>query len=138
MNGKIYIAEPLLLVCEELYDVSGNVFPESRPEADGTQMKDMVVVRFSSSVRDNNVQQVAMVRFELIVRNKFKGIADVSRLQEMLDILVSKFPIIIGRYAFTVDKESTVKSEGNDGLGFTKWYLLAKLKTNTTDNCTNI
>ena len=94
MNGKIYIAEPLLLVCEELYDVSGNVFPESRPEADGTQMKDMVVVRFSSSVRDNNVQQ-GRVFFTLCILKHFVDIIRPNNtFKQRLVALLSKYPMV--------------------------------------------
>ena len=135
MRKKYYIADCLEVICGLLTDVSGNVFPDHRPEAKGSQMQDMVVVSLPVTIEDMNVQQVTTVRSELIVRNKAEGVADIPRLQEMLDTLASKFPIVNGRYSVT---SPYVALKGNDGLGFTVWNVQARLTINTTDNYTNI
>ncbi len=131
MTKKFYIGECLQVICGLLSDVSENVFPDHRPEAKGKQMQDMVVVSLPVTVNDNNVQQDTVIRFELMARNKSTGIANIIRLQQMLDTLTAKFPIVSGRYSFV---SPTVVLKGNDGLGYTVWNVQARLIINTTDN----
>lgn len=130
MKKKYYIAECLEWICGQLADVSGNVFPEHRPEAKGKQMPDLVVVSLPTAIDDKNVQQDATIRFELMARNKATGIADTPKLQKMLDTLTEKFPMVNGR--FSVVRPSLVL-KGADGLGFTVWNVQARLITYTTD-----
>ena len=130
MKKKYYISDCLQWICKELSDVSSNVYPDHRPEAKGNQMADIVVVSLPVTIDDMNVQQVTTVRFELIVRNKATGIANIPKLQQMLDALTGKFPMVDGRYSIT---HPYVALKGNDGLGFTIWNVQATLKINTTD-----
>ena len=131
MTKKFYIGECLQVICGLLTDVSENVFSDHRPEAKGKQMQDMVVVSLPVTVNDNNVQQDTVIRFELMARNKSTGIANITRLQQMLDTLTAKFPIVSGRYSFV---SPTAVLKGNDGLGYTVWNVQARLIINTTDN----
>lgn len=131
MTKKFYIGECLQVICGLLTDVSENVFSDHRPEAKGKQMQDMVVVSLPVTVNDNNVQQDTVIRFELMARNKSTGIANITRLQQMLDTLTAKFPIVSGRYSFV---SPTFVLKGNDGLGYTVWNVQARLIINTTDN----
>lgn len=131
MKKKFYIGECLQVICGLITDVSENVFPDHRPEAKGKQMQDFVVVSLPVTINDNNVQQDTVIRFELMVRNKSTGIADITRLQTMLDALTSKFPIVSGRYSVF---NPNVVLKGNDGLGYTVWNVQATLIINTTDN----
>ena len=134
MSKKYHIGEFLEAVCGMLSDVSGNVFPGHRPEAKGKQMADLVVVSLPVSLIDLNVQQRTTVRFELMARNKATGVADVPKLQGMLDAISAKFPMVFGR--FTVTSPSLVV-KGTDGLGFTVWNVQATLKINMTDEGRN-
>lgn len=131
MTKKFYIGECLQVICGLLTDVSENVFPSHRPEAKGKQMQDMVVVSLPVTVNDNNVQQDTVARFELMAKNKSTGIANIARLQEMLDALTAKFPIVSGRYSLA---SPTVVMKGNDGFGYTVWNVQSRLIINTTDN----
>lgn len=128
---KYHIGECLETICGMLTDVSGNIYPDHRPEAKGKLMNDMVVVSLPVNIADNNVQLDTTIRFELIVKNKATGIANISRLQEMLDALSVKFPIVQGRFSVV---SPYVALKGNDGLGFTIWNVQARLIINTTDN----
>ena len=131
MTKKFYIGECLQVICGLLTDVSENVFPDHRPEAKGKQMQDMVVVSLPVAINDNNVQQDTVARFELMVRNKSSGIANITRLQRMLDALTAKFPIVSGRYSLV---SPSLVLKGNDGFGYTIWNVQARLIINTTDN----
>lgn len=128
---KYHIGECLETICGMLADVSGNIYPDHRPEAKGKLMNDMVVVSLPVNIADNNVQLDTTIRFELIVKNKATGIANISRLQEMLDALSVKFPIVQDRFSVV---SPYVALKGNDGLGFTIWNVQARLIINTTDN----
>lgn len=131
MSKKYYIADCLETLCGMMGDVSKHVFPDHRPEAKGKQMDDMVVVSLPVTIDDQRVQQSTTVRFELIVRNKATGVADIPRLQEMLDILSAKFPIVSERYSVI---SPYVALKGNDGLGFTIWNVQARLIIFMTDH----
>lgn len=128
---KYHIGECLETICGMLADVSENIYPDHRPEAKGKLMNDMVVVSLPVNIADNNVQLDTTIRFELIVKNKATGIANISRLQEMLDALSVKFPIVQDRFSVV---SPYVALKGNDGLGFTIWNVQARLIINTTDN----
>ena len=131
MSKKYYISDCLQTICGMLGDVSKNVFPSQRPEATGKQMQDMVVVSLPVTIEDRNVQQDTTIRFDLIVRNKATGVANIPKLQKMLDALAEKFPIVSGRYSVI---SPYVALKENDGLGFTVWNVQARLIINTTDS----
>lgn len=130
MSKRYYILDCLQTICNMLTDVSANVFPDHRPEAQGKQMDDMVVVSLPVTIDDKKVQQDTTIRFELIAKNKATGVADINRLQEMLDALSAKFPIVSGRYSVI---SPYLALKGNDGLGFTIWNVQARLIINTID-----
>ena len=131
MSKKYYLSDCLQSICGMLWDVSKNVFADHRPEAKGKQMPDMVVVSLPVTIDDKNVQQDTTIRFELIAKNKATGVANIPRLQEMLDTLSAKFPMVRGRYSVI---SPYVALKGNDGLGFTIWNVQARLIINMTDS----
>ncbi len=131
MSKTYYISDCLQAICGMLGDVSKNVFPGHRPEAKGKQMDDMVVVSLPVTIDDQRVQQTTTMRFELIARNKATGVANIPRLQEMLDKLSAKFPMSAGRYSVF---KPYVALKGNDGLGFTIWNVQARLVIYMTDS----
>lgn len=131
---KYYINDILEEICANVTDVSRNVFPEHRPTATQKQMEDMVVVSLPVSWEDQNAYQKTTIRFELIARNRANGLAYTKRLQEMTDALISKFTMKGYRYSITKPR---MVMKGDDGLGFTIWFVQANLIVNTTDNYTN-
>ena len=131
---RYYISDILEEICANVTDVSENVFPEHRPSATQKQMDDMVVVSFPVSWNDQNAYQSTTMRFELIARNRANGMAYTKRLQEMTDTLMGKFPMTSARYSVTKPR---MVMKGDDGLGFTIWFVQANLIVNTTDSYTN-
>lgn len=131
---RYYISDILEDVCANVTDVSSNVFPEHRPSTTQKQMEDMVVVSLPVSWEDQNAYQSTTMRFELMARNRANGVSYTKRLQEMTDILMEKFPLKGIRYSVTKPR---VVMKGDDGLGFTVWFVQAKLIVNTTDSYTN-
>lgn len=131
---RYYISDILEDVCANVTDVSSNVFPEHRPSTTQKQMEDMVVVSLPVSWEDQNAYQSTTMRFELMARNRANGVSYTKRLQEMTDMLMEKFPLKGIRYSVTKPR---VVMKGDDGLGFTVWFVQAKLIVNTTDSYTN-
>lgn len=131
---RYYISDILEDVCANVTDVSSNVFPEHRPSTTQKQMEDMVVVSLPVSWEDQNAYQSTTMRFELMARNRANGVSYTKRLQEMTDILMEKFPLKGIRYSVTKPR---VVMKGDDGLGFTVWFVQARLIVNTTDSYTN-
>ena len=134
MSNRYYIGECLETVCGLMADVSQNVFAGHRPGAVGEQIKDFVVISLPVTIYNKNVQQLTTIRIEIATRNKATGIANIARLQEMLDALMAKFPIVERRFSVT---SPNLVLKGNDGLGFTLWNVQAKLLVNTTDSYKN-
>lgn len=130
-DTKFYIAEILQSVCECFKGVSENVFPEHRPAATQEQMEDLIVVSLPVSIDDQNVWQKSRIQIELLARNRANGVSNTNRLQEMLNGVSGKFPIVSDRYSIT---SPIVALKGDDGLGFTIWNVQAKLVVNTTDS----
>lgn len=131
---RYYISDILEDVCANVTDVSRNVFPEHRPSTTQKQMEDMVVVSLPVLWDDQNAYQSTTMRFELMARNRANGVSYTKRLQEMTDILMEKFPLKGVRYSVTKPR---VVMKGDDGLGFTVWFVQARLIVNTTDSYTN-
>lgn len=131
---RYYISDILEDVCANVTDVSSNVFPEHRPSTTQKQMEDMVVVSLPVSWEDQNAYQSTTMRFELMARNRANGVSYTKRLQEMTDMLMEKFPLKGIRYSVTKPR---VVMKGDDGLGFTVWFVQARLIVNTTDSYTN-
>lgn len=127
---RYYAGGILKWVCESLTGVSSNVFAMHRPMAGGEQMKDMVVVSLSSEIDDEGPYQEAVLRIDLIVRDKDRMISDVARLEEMCDDAIARFPMDGGRFKAWKPR---VQLKGSDGEGFTVWIILARVRVNTTD-----
>lgn len=128
---RYYIAEVLQEVCTQMKDVSRNVFSESRPSATQQQMDDFLVVSLPVSIEDRNAWQRTTLRIEIFVKNRVSGVAYTKKLQELLDMVVSKFPIVTRRFSATSPR---LLLKGADGLGFTVWNIQTKLIINTTDS----
>lgn len=128
---RYYIKEVLEEVCQRLSNISGHVFPEHRPSATGEQMNDFIVVSLPVSIEDQNAWQKTTLRIEIAARNRIQGVAHTKKLQEMLDGVTGKFPIVTERFS-AVRPLPVLK--GDDGLGFTIWNIQARLIVNTTDS----
>lgn len=111
-------------------DVSNNVFVEHRPLSIPRQIDDMVVVSVPYGFRDKNVMQTALLRVELIVRNKENGVVNVEKLQEMLDAVLGMMPLKEGRFFIF---SPTLALRGDDGAGFTIWCVHCNVEINTLD-----
>ena len=110
--------------------ISDNVFVEHRPSGTDVQMSDFVIVSLPAVIVDQRVYQQTTARFEIGVRNKQSGIANTTKLQSILDSLVSLFPIRFGRFVLA---SPTLIFKGVDENSFTIWMIQANLVVNTTD-----
>lgn len=127
---KFYSKEILEEVYNRLSVVSDNVFVEHRPLAAPKQMNDLVVASIPYGFRDKNVMQTALLRVELVVRNKENGIVNVEKLQSMLDDFLGILPIKTDRlFIFS----PTLALRGDDGAGFTIWCVHCNVEINTLD-----
>lgn len=127
---KFYAGEALRWVCESISDAGEKVYAMHRPTAKGTQMNDMIVVSFASELADQGSFQNGTLRIDLISRDKGDGISNVKRLQEMCDAVVSKFPLVKGKFK-AVSPKLIVK--GSDGEGFSVWVVYASIQVNTSE-----
>ena len=64
------------------------------------------------------------------VRNKENGIANVEKLQAMLDIVTEMMPLKEGRFFVS---SPTLALRGDDGAGFTIWCVHCNVEINTLD-----
>lgn len=127
---QYYTKELLELAYSAMGDVSENVFAEQRPMAIPAQIDDMVVVSIPYGFRNKNVLQTALLRVELIVRNKENGVVNVEKLQDMLDMVTGMMPLKEGRFFIS---SPTLALRGDDGAGFTIWCVHCNVEVNTLD-----
>lgn len=128
---KHYISKILKDMCKRLSDVAERVFPEHRPSALSKQTDNMIVVSLPIAIDDQNAWQKTTMRIEIFVRNRSSGISPTRELEQILNAVLEKFPIVSERYSVTNPK---IVLKGDDGLGFTVWNIQAKLLVNTTDS----
>ncbi len=114
----------------KLASVSENVYVEDRPLAVPHQMDDFVVVSIPYGFRDKNVMQTALLRVELVVRNKENGVVNVEKLHSMSESFMEMLPIKEDRF-FIHDPQLALK--GGDNAGFTIWCLHCKIEIYTVD-----
>ena len=126
---KYYISEVLEEVCQRLGGIS--MKSSICSAAAGKQMDDFIVVSLPVSIEDQNAYQKTTLRIEIAVRNRSQGVAHTKKLQEMLDGVAGKFPIVTERFSAF---QPLLVLKGDDGLGFTIWNIQAKLIVNTTDS----
>ena len=126
---QYYLSEILRDVIEKISDISAHRYPENRPVV-AESVSDMIVVSFPIKFEDKRVCQDSDIRFEIIVRNRHNNIPNVEKLQEMLNLLVGKFPIIGERYVLS---RPFLALKGEDEAGFTIWVVQANIRINTTD-----
>lgn len=91
----------------------------------------MIVVSLPIAIDDQNAWQKTTMRIEIFVRNRSSGISPTRELEQILNAVLEKFPIVSERYSVTNPK---IVLKGDDGLGFTVWNIQAKLLVNTTDS----
>lgn len=127
--AQYYLSEILKDVIGKVSDISENVSPENRPLVSDS-MADMIVVSFPIQFEDKRVCQDSDIRFEIIVKNRPNNIPNVEKLQEMLNLLVGKFPIIGERYVLS---RPFLALKGEDGACFTIWVVQANIRINTMD-----
>lgn len=131
--SRFYISQILEEVCSLFSDVSKNVSAGNRKSASQKQMQDFIVVSLPVNVPDSNVMQDTTIRFDLAARNIQNGLENTSKLQKMLDSVISYFPIKSGSGRFSVT-DPVVVLKGDDGLGFSHWLINAELRINQTDS----
>lgn len=127
--AQYYLSEILKDVIHKVSDISEHVYPENRPLVSDS-MADMIVVSFPIQFEDKRVCQDSDIRFEIIVRNRHNNVPNVEKLQEMLNLLVGKFPIVGERYVLS---RPFLALKGEDEAGFTIWVVQANIRINTTD-----
>lgn len=126
---QYYLSEVLRDVIEKISDISAHCYPENRPVV-AESVSDMIVVSFPIKFEDKRVCQDSDIRFEIIVRNRHNNIPNVEKLQEMLNLLVGRFPVIGERYVLS---RPFLALKGEDEAGFTIWVVHANIRINTTD-----
>ena len=129
---RFYISSILEEVIGLLSGISGNVTANTRKAVSGEQMDDFIVVSFPTGIPENKAVQDTTIRFDLAARNTVNGLEDTPRLQDMLDGLMSLFPICPSRrYSIT---NPAVALKGDDGVGFSHWLVNADIRINHTDS----
>lgn len=128
---KHYVSEVLKDICGRFSDVTEKVFPEHRPSALSKQTDNMIVVSLPVVIDDQNAWQKTTLRIEIFARNRSNGISPTGELEQILNAVLEKFPIVSERYSVT---NPNIVLKGDDGLGFTVWNIQAKLLVNTTDS----
>lgn len=131
---KYHISEVLKEVCNRMKPITGAVFPDHRPSAVNEQMSEMIVVSVPGELDEQHAWQKGYLRIEIMVRNKAKGIADMQKLDKMLNAVAETFPVVTKRFSATSPR---LLLKGDDGLGFTRWMIRARLVINTTDSYNN-
>ena len=126
---QYYLSEILRDVIEKISEISAHRYPENRPVV-AESVSDMIVVSFPIKFEDKRVCQDSDIRFEIIVRNRHNNIPNVEKLQEMLNLLVGKFPVIGERYVLS---RPFLALKGEDEAGFTIWVVHANIRINTMD-----
>ena len=127
--AQYYLSEILKDIISKVSDISDNVYPENRPIV-SESLVDMIVVSFPIQFEDKRVCQDSDIRFEIIVKNRPNNIPNVEKLQEMLNLLVGKFPIVGERYVLS---RPFLALKGEDEASFTIWVVQANIRINTTD-----
>lgn len=138
LGDKSYIAEVIeemtVLVSEQIGD-RFNVFSEHRPTTAPSQMKEFAVVSLPVQIRDSNVQKRTIMRIEIHVKNKASGISNTARLDEIANIILGMFPISTKRFSAL---SPVIVLRGDNGTGFTAWFINCDLRINSTDRYNTI
>ncbi|MBQ0113671.1 MAG: hypothetical protein KBT03_11115 [Bacteroidales bacterium] len=134
---KHYLGSVLKTLCTETFaDVCDFVIAGHRPSA-VDEKKSFLVIRTSSSCYDHGPYQKASLYVDIYVKNLEGGIENTTKLQELLDVVDEKFPIIHkeeneSSWRWQATRPQLALS-GDDSLGFTVWGVRALLLINTTD-----
>lgn len=129
---KFYISSILEEIAGMLIGISENVTAGNRKSVSQEQMEDFIVVSFPVNIPENKVVQNTTLRIDLAARNTVNGLEDTTKLQSMLDVVITLFPIHPSlRYTVT---NPTVVLKGDDGLGFSHWLINADIQINQTDS----
>jgi len=129
---KFYIAPILQELVENYFsDICDKVYAGHRPSGiEG--MDEFLVIRTSSAIGEHNVYQQSSCFFEINVKNIEHGLENTLRLQEIVDDIAEKLPMISDDKRFTIGEPRLI-IKGDDGLQFTQWLLRSSLQINTTD-----
>lgn len=129
---KYYIKDILEIISHKLEEqkIGDKIYAEHRPIGIGEQLDSMSVVMLPVEFVDNGAYQKTNVHFQLIARNRMGGISPTDILQEMLDKLITLFPIIEERFTITSPQ---ILLKGDGGNGFSVWIVQASMIINTTD-----
>lgn len=130
---RFYISQILEEVCSLFGGISKNVSAGNRKSANQKQMSDFIVVSFPVNIPDSAVLQNTTIRIDIAARNIHNGLENVERLSEMLDSVISFFPIKSSDCRFSITEPGVVL-KGDDGLGFSHWLINANLQINQTDS----
>lgn len=130
---RFYISQILEEVCSLLSDASKNVSASNRKSVNQKQMSDFIVVSLPINIPSSNIIQDTTIRFDLAARNIQNGLENTPKLQNMLDSVISYFPIKSESGRFTIISPVVVL-KGDDGLGFSHWLINAELQINQTDS----
>lgn len=129
---RFYNKDMFKTLCDAFEDKSMKVFPNHRPLSSTDQLTSFVVVATKGYLRNYKAYQHGTIEIQCFAKDKSKGQADVTRLQELVDNVTSKLPLKSGRFSFSVP--SRIRDRGSDGLGFTEWFFHLYVIINTTDS----
>lgn len=129
---KHYIFDVLKWACTDVFaDVCDCVVAGHRPSA-VEQHDEFVVIRTSSIIGEHNVYQQASIYIQIYVKNLEGGYENTDRLQELLNKVDEKFPIMSEDKRISM-KNPVLQISGDDSLGYSVWLVRASLQFNTTD-----
>lgn len=130
-KNTFYIRDILSEVCSSLSHISENVTASERKDATQMQMNDFIVVSTVGKIPDSKAFQSSKLSIDIAARNIQNGLEDVMKLQDMLDSVMSLFPLKTKRFSIT---NPNIVLKGDDGLGFSHWLVNSDLKINATDS----
>lgn len=110
-----------------------DVFVGDRPTNNKEQRSEMLVISLPYSIRQKDVYQSTYLRIEIIVKDKTEGRVNVSRLEELSNILISLFPIKSEGGRWKTMNIPALVLQGKDTIGFSIWYMQCSLQINKTD-----
>lgn len=128
---RVYPAVIIRLVMDHVRThICPNVYA-IRPSAD-VDNNEMVCVFIPEEASDKGVCINSTLSFQIFVKNRAKGIPNLTRLDALLNDILELFPIGSAGHRFSASNPR-LTFKGNDGLGYTCWMVEAKLIVNTTD-----
>lgn len=116
-----------------LKEVCPKSFVGNRPIASKEENKEFLVLSNPYSVRDKGAYQSTYFRIEIYVKTKSQDVPNMARLEAISNAILDLFPMSADNKRYVAHKPY-LTLQGNDGMGYTVWYLQGSLMVNTVDS----